>query len=94
MNSARAFSGSDTENPIKPLRFKKGDQVRLTPVAMAKYGAGVNQGAGGYGVVIFAEERPTDRTRPYLVTWESDPEKFNSYQEVDLQPAGFRFHGC
>lgn len=94
MNSVRAISGSDTANPAVPLRFKKGDQVRLTPVAMAKYGAGPNQGGGGYGVVIFADERTNDRTRPYLVTWESAPEGFNSYQEADLQPSGFRFQTC
>jgi len=73
------------------MRFKIGDEVTLTPIAMAKYGLGFNQGAGGRGVVVFAGERPQDPMRPYLVTWESDPEHSNSYKDEDLKPAGFRF---
>ncbi|HWQ08210.1 MAG TPA: hypothetical protein VN436_03855 [Holophaga sp.] len=74
------------------MRFKVGDEVTLTPTAMAKYGLGLNQGGGGRGRVVFAAERQNDPLRPYLVLWESDPEgPPNSYREEELQPAGFRF---
>lgn len=74
------------------LRFNVGDEVTLTPAAMAKYGLGPNQGAGSRGRVVFAGERPNDPLRPYLVLWESDPEgPPNSYREEELKPAGFRF---
>ena len=74
------------------MRFNVGDEVTLTPGAMAKYGLDPNQGAGGRGRVVFAGERPNDPLRPYLVLWESDPEgPPNSYREEELKPAGFRF---
>ena len=74
------------------MRFKVGDEVTLTPTAMAKYGLALNQGAGGRGQVVFAEERPNDPLRPYLVLWESDPDgPPNSYREEELRLAGFRF---
>ncbi len=74
------------------MRLRDGDEVTLTPTAMAKYGLGPNQGAGGRGKIVLVGERPNDRLRPYLVLWESDPEgPPNSYREEELKLAGFRF---
>ncbi len=74
------------------MRFKVGNEVTLTPAAMAKYGLDLNQGAGGRGKIVFSGERPNDPLRPYLVLWESEPAgPPNSYTEDDLKPAGFRF---
>lgn len=78
------------------LRFKLGDDVKLTDAARRKYGFGPSQGQGGAGVVVTIRDQSSpDPTRPYMVQWPTHPDP-NSYRDEDLAPAeppkpAFRF---
>jgi len=88
-------SGSGQIRKVE-LRFKIGDNVKLTDAARHKYGFGPSQGQGGTGeVVALRDQSSPDPTRPYMVKWPTHPDP-NSYRDEDLTTAeppkkGFQF---